>query len=317
MLLALKKVREERRAAAREAGGAEEAEEAEGAAATAPPSDAEAMTDVDATPRTHGPLPLIERVEDVFVSKNLSVSLRIAQDPSGTSFPGAGHGATVWDSSIVLSRYISRSPEIRRRLAATNAQVRGCELGCGCALAGLTAFVLGCDMILTDMEPVLPVVEMNIEKNKDAVRRALAMAMCDSSTSDAEHLTSSLRVACAPRAAVLDWNNIESASALLDETGVIEGSACERQRKRAPFDIILGADLMYDKRLAHPLAQTIAKLADPTSIILIAHEFRKQAVDEAFFSAFREFGLDCSEKVRGTGLWEDDIALFKLKVEHR
>ena len=249
------------------------------------------------------PPPLIERVEDVYIDESLSVQLRISQDPSGTSFPGAGHGATVWDSSIVLSRYISRDHGLRRRLSAAVAGkgtgVRGCELGCGCALAGLTAFVLGCEMVLTDMLPVLPVVELNIEKNKRAVRTALALAMCNSDFggNDYERLKSS-----PPRAAVLDWTDEAGANALLCDAG-------KDENEKVPFELILGADLMYEKRLAVPLANTIARLSSPSSLILIAHEFRKQAVDDAFFLAFREVGLSV-HKVKS----EEDIALYELKL---
>ena len=132
------------------------------------------------------------------------------------------------------------------------------------------------------------------------------MAMCNSSGggNDAERLKSSVTMARAPRAAVLDWKDEAGANALLCDTD---------EEKEVPFEILLGADLMYDKRLAVPLANTIARLTCPSSLILIAHEFRKQAVDDAFFAAFRDAGLSV-DKVSETGLWEEDIALYKLKL---
>jgi predicted nicotinamide N-methyase len=312
MLSALKKVREERRRAAAEGEPAAAAE-----AGLAAVAEAGSMAAAEAEPaaEVRSP-PLIERVEDVFIHDRLSVRLRIAQDPSGTLFQDAGHGATVWDSSIVLSRYISRHAGIRGRLAAADGGVRGCELGCGCGLAGLTAFVLGCDMLLTDMRAVLPIVELNIEKNRRAVGTALAMAMCNSSgaDNDAERLKSSITMARAPRAAVLDWTDRAAANAFLVVDGDADDGGEEEVPREVPFEVILGADLMYDKRLAVPLATTIARLASPTSFILIAHEFRKQAVDDAFFSAFRDNGLSF-EQMNDTGLWEEDIALYTIKLE--
>jgi len=134
-----------------------------------------------------------------------------------------------WDSSILLGKYIS---EYEGR-ALIQPDTKVIELGCGTSLCGLTASVLGADVTLTDLPIVLPIVQINIDKNKDALRRAIAF-----STNEQD------RTVHRPKEVVvlpLDWCN---------DTDVLE---------ETEFDVILGADLMYDPKLAIPLAKTITQ----------------------------------------------------------
>lgn len=295
MLLALKKVREEERRRKREetrgqadgpsTHGRNEKEEVnkEGQSDSEAGFSAAEFQQCAPTPS----LPLIERIEEVHVREDFSVTLRILQDPSGMSFPEAGHGCTVWDSAIVLSRYISQNREVRRKLSEG---CRGLELGCGCALSGLTAFVLGCNMVLTDVASVLPITELNIKKNEGALQTAIALSLC----SGKQINSIDIQRAPTPRAGVLDWTSTEN-------------DLSEEEQ----FDVILGADLMYDKKLALPLAKTIVRHAGPSCLILIAHEFRKQVVDDSFLQAFSSVGIHF-EKLKDTGLWENDICIYQL-----
>jgi predicted nicotinamide N-methyase len=225
-----------------------------------------------------GPI-YIERIFQVSLKENLNVQLRIMQNPSGIQY---GHGATVWDSAILLSNYLSKH-EGRELMEP---EINVLSLGCGCGLSGLVASIFGCNVTLTDLSNVLPLTKLNIDKNKDALRVAIAF-----SKEKHDDVVLAKPVVCG----AIDWRTTED-----DFIG----------RK---FDTIIAADLMYDPKLAIPLAATVARFATPTTTILIAHEHRKDSVDVKFINAFRDHNL-IFEEVERKGRWAEDLSLYKLVV---
>lgn len=269
MLAALQKLREEAK---------HKRQSQESAASVAP--FVEIKTEQHPTPKeiAHPPTRpvFLERVVSVTVNNQLQVQLRILQDPSGIEY---GHGATVWDAGILLGKYLAEFEGRQHMVPHTSCL----SLGCGCGLSGLVASILGCDVTLTDLPNVLPLTQINIDKNKDALRTALAFAKGDNT-----HVHRSKT--CVAEA--LDWNK-----------------DCDFVNRT--FDLILGADLMYDPKLAQPLAATVARLSTPTSTIIIAHEHRKETVDEQFTNAFRQYNLMLHEIPRQKR-WDEDLSLFQL-----
>jgi len=230
-------------------------------------------------PISTSPPPLLERIVNVNITPTLNVQLRIMQDPYNLNYI---HGGTVWDSSILLGKYISEFEG--RALIQPNTKV--IELGCGTSLCGLTASVLGADVTLTDLPTILPIIQINIDKNKDALRRAIAF-----STNELD------RTVHRPKEVVvlpLDWyTNID----VLKET---------------QFDVILGADLMYDPKLAIPLANTITRLISKHTTIILSHEHRKDSVDLCYKNAFLAQDI-VMEEIGNNGRWDNDLSLYCLK----
>ena len=80
--------------------------------------------------------------------------------------PGAasqGFASTVWDSSIVLSKFLER------RFGAGPAALSGrraVELGAGCGLVSCVLARLGADVTATDMEPNLTLLRDNLRANR-------------------------------------------------------------------------------------------------------------------------------------------------------
>ncbi|KAL3497679.1 hypothetical protein ACH5RR_040411 [Cinchona calisaya] len=71
-------------------------------------------------------------------------------------------GSWIWDSAIVLSHWMSTQAKLN--FDFTNKTVL--ELGAGTGLPGLTAARLGASrVILTDIEPLIPVLKKNVEVN--------------------------------------------------------------------------------------------------------------------------------------------------------
>ncbi|KAG2436730.1 hypothetical protein HXX76_006254 [Chlamydomonas incerta] len=73
---------------------------------------------------------------------------------------GEGFASTVWDSSIVVAKYLER------HAAALVRGRRLLDLSAGCGLPGLTAASLGAGCVLaTDLPPNLPLLRRNAERN--------------------------------------------------------------------------------------------------------------------------------------------------------
>ncbi|KAG5179856.1 putative methyltransferase-domain-containing protein [Tribonema minus] len=78
--------------------------------------------------------------------------------------PGSGNlGTSVWDASVILVHYLNdNSKQFNQR---TMDGKRVLELGAGCGLAGIYCATLGADVTLTDLEPVLPILNQNARRN--------------------------------------------------------------------------------------------------------------------------------------------------------
>ena len=82
------------------------------------------------------------------------VSITLQQAP----FCPEGFASTVWDSSIVLARYLERE-------SARFTGRRCIELGAGCGLPGLVLHAIGADVSLTDLAGNLPLLNQNARAN--------------------------------------------------------------------------------------------------------------------------------------------------------
>ncbi|XP_027084456.1 uncharacterized protein [Coffea arabica] len=71
-------------------------------------------------------------------------------------------GSWIWDSAVVLSNWISARAQLGYDLSSKTVL----ELGAGTGLPGLTAARLGASrVVLTDIKPLIPLLEKNVEVN--------------------------------------------------------------------------------------------------------------------------------------------------------
>ncbi|XP_010245573.1 PREDICTED: protein-lysine methyltransferase METTL21D [Nelumbo nucifera] len=94
-------------------------------------------------------------------------------------------GTSVWPCSLVLVKFVERWLLTHNSsLSTPNPYVhllnfsgkRAIELGSGCGPAGMGLSLLGLDIILTDIAPVMPALKRNLKRNKPTLGKNLKYA---------------------------------------------------------------------------------------------------------------------------------------------
>lgn len=87
--------------------------------------------------------------DETFSIQLFGKDIRLKQNPSSRA---VGHGAVVWDASVIFAKYMENNPS-----EFDWAKLHGktvLELGSGCGLAGLSFLIRGASVTFTDMESV-------------------------------------------------------------------------------------------------------------------------------------------------------------------
>lgn len=82
-------------------------------------------------------------------------------------------GCVVWDASIVLAKYLE---ELYKKDSQYFRNLYVVELGSGVGCVGLAAATLGANVLLTDLPHILPILEKNVELNKESYPEISGMA---------------------------------------------------------------------------------------------------------------------------------------------
>ena len=89
--------------------------------------------------------------------------LSLLQSPSSMATPGVT-GAVVWDSGVVLAKFIEHAVDSQQLLLR---DARAVDLGSGCGLVGCVAALLGAHVVLTDLPDRLKLLRKNVSLNVD------------------------------------------------------------------------------------------------------------------------------------------------------
>lgn len=181
--------------------------------------------------------------------------ITIEQDPSSS----IGHGASVWDASVVFSKYIEHNPSMYSSTTMSGKSVL--ELGSGTGLAGICLMILGAKVTFTDLPDV---VTLFTNTNANRIYNQLK-------SKGSGYLRSEI---FQPIVKQLDWtwNSDLQNQAISDP----------------PYDIVLLTDCVFSKMLVPDLIQTILKCSGSKTQIICAHEIRDEEANNAFKMELKE-----------------------------
>lgn len=153
-----------------------------------------------------------------------------------------GHGACVWDASVVFAKYMERNPGDFGLARLKDATVL--ELGSGCGLGGIAFMARGADVTMTDLPNVTAqLTSVNASKQYRKFEGMGGMAF----------------VPIRPKVTAIDWTEREANPVLLDA-----------------YDIILLTDCVFKKSLACDLVATIRRFAHSKTEVYCCHEIRDE-----------------------------------------
>ena len=181
-------------------------------------------------------------------------------------------GWHVWSAALRLAKHIQEAyGDDGVQAGGGMVGQRVLELGAGCALCGILAAHYGGNVTLTDIEePLLENMRLSVAANE--MRGAV---------------TDVLR---------LDW----SAAAAVDvDAGDIhrESKSCDgdgEQHVHGYFDIILGADIVYEPPHALWVAHTIKRYLAQDGVALVLNAVRDMALLDSFLASLDLAGLECA-----------------------
>ncbi|KAI9139462.1 hypothetical protein BKA69DRAFT_1126541 [Paraphysoderma sedebokerense] len=207
------------------------------------------------------------------------------------------HGTTIWPASKVLSSYFlslarkSSTPVINvTDITQLNRYLRGkfcIELGSGTGLFGICMAILGCEVVVTDqdVDVILENLEANVRRNQlggnyTAGMETEAQKLNPKSQREVERGTSMAienenGLVYDVMVAGYTWGN-EVSEKLLQKIG---------NRK---IDYLVAGDCVYTMEPLAPFIQSLVKLSDDSTVVLVAMERRDGLVIDEFVRIAKE-----------------------------
>jgi len=177
----------------------------------------------------------------------------------------ATHG-TVWRGSVVMAKYLQTLP---RPAPGT----RLIEVGCGCALAGMSAAAVGYTVQATD--------------RADCLEQAQHAATDPRNTSQWAESGGSVEVR------EIDWLKPDTYA--------------------EPAGLVVGCDIVYAKQYHLPLLECLASIVAPDGKALLATQVRHPLREIPFFDLARMWFEVRDVNLEGAGLTEDEQALIYIR----
>ncbi len=175
----------------------------------------------------------------------------VIQDTDADITVSHNTGLRLWDGAYLLSKYIENSYDEDFWRGT-----RCVELGCGCGLVGIVAWLLGAQVTLTDTTETVAHTKKCVDRNVENWRKR------ECSTPPVENL----------RVESLMWGEVDS---------------------QVKYDVILGSDIIYQPETVPLLLKTLYGLSSPHTLVLIAYKARALG-EHIFFDKLADYSLDCS-----------------------
>ena len=181
--------------------------------------------------------------------------ITIAQRPVLSSL---GHGACVWDASIIFAKYV----EVSRDFAASAVRGRSVlELGSGCGLAGISLMLRGAAVTLTDLEAVTS------QLTRPNAMRIYHQFIGRGNVGGVQLIR--------PSVTSVDWTQ--------------HAAPCDEASLHSPYDLVLLTDCVFSRALVCDLVATIRKYSGLKSEVVCCHEVRDEDANTAFISELSKF----------------------------
>ncbi|KAJ3066537.1 hypothetical protein HDU98_010143, partial [Podochytrium sp. JEL0797] len=165
-------------------------------------------------------------------------------------------GTTVWEGGVALARHLAAESN-KLKLSLTG---KSCiDLGSGTGVVGIVCAQLGANVVLTDIDhpDVLNPLRQNAGQN-------LIKSGSNATSSQCSVMP-------------LEWSS----------PAVIPAEIA----RSAPFDMVVGADVVFSMEAVVKLVDTITALSDRKTDVWIGHEHRDPRVSEHFLQLMKERGF--------------------------
>ena len=178
-----------------------------------------------------------------------------------------GKGGLCWDAAFILGEYIID----RFEKEETEKSISAIELGSGTGLAGLIAakVVPRATVLLTDLPELMPLLMRNVIRNfgsHDELNSQIDPVLSEYLSKDIDKID----VRGSTSASVLRWGDKE------------------QEMRYGTFDVVLGADVVATLYDPIALAETIAQLSHPETVVYVSFKLRLRTVHRQFEKAMQE-----------------------------
>ncbi|KAF9989330.1 Methyltransferase-like protein 21D [Mortierella antarctica] len=245
-------------------------------------------------------------------------ALEVDEDPSGQLRGGVG--STIWDAAIVLAKYLEKFDLLTLAAAQSPQSLNILELGAGTGIVGLAAARIlssngaKANIVLTDKENCMPLLQRNIAKNPSSgidvkaqmldweilsgIKAISPTADTNSDSPNTPATSSSTTSADAESEAISTGPSLATASDLVDKE----------------WDLIILSDCIWVPALYPSLISTLNILVQPgqKTQLLIAFEKRNFSEEMEFFAMLgKTFRFrDIKPKEQDANYQSEDIYLF-------
>ncbi|KZV98938.1 hypothetical protein EXIGLDRAFT_726829 [Exidia glandulosa HHB12029] len=177
-----------------------------------------------------------------------------------------------WGSSFILSGILYRLRE-SVPVVASDGPVSILELGAGTGLVGLSAAVVwGADVILTDLEPIIPGLVANATLNAEAIAAHGGRVLCGT----------------------LDWNQPEQLLIHSDDSNDTRGIVNDSEHNKA--SVVMAADTMYWEEHPRLISQTIfawlKRNKDARAVVCYSLRIAYLEVAQEFYERMEHGGME-------------------------
>ncbi|KAF9927016.1 Methyltransferase-like protein 21D [Linnemannia zychae] len=237
--------------------------------------------------------------------------LEIFEDPSGLLHGGVG--STIWDTAIVLAKYLEKSSVLTKIATSTSGsrtKLNILELGSGTGLVGLavarilSASGIKARIVLTDKANVLPLLEKNMMRNPAAGIEIETRVLDWESVSG---------IKAKPKSMESAHSTVETESS---SNTTSESSVDDSDLVSTEWDLVILSDCIWFPSLYPPLIGTLNRLIQPSLTnnpqLIVAFEKRNFSEEMEFFAALgKTFSFrDVKPEEQDPNYQSEDIYLF-------